>query len=425
MVSARDHELVQQAIDGDLSPEDRVRFQELLDRDPEVQKLHDELRAAFAALAAVRPLEPPATLRPAVMRAIATAPAHVRANPLRWLRETVQTIFESIITPFTKEAGMSSVKGSSKYGWMIAGSVVAIVAVVYFSFYYPPAPADDAQGTIGAAQKYRSEQITDKDVVIGSASTSPFAEQIMADANTMQELGRTVSALGKTSADFGAKAGLDRTIAADLGRASVALERAVTLGKTAGLQKTIAADLLERTKSLDKNAAAAMDAKAGLDKNAAADLQRAAGAMELNAAAVSLDMTARSLDQKAALERTSIADLQRTALSLDRAAGLYRTGKLERSAVEEVLGMSAKFEKSAAPAFGKTATLDAKVAQELNRNAVELGKSANLLGQKFPAEMRSTLDSKSGLEGKQSLEGKQGLEMKKGDLINKNAPSQD
>ena len=112
MVSVRDQELVQRAIDGDLSPEDRTRFQALLDRDPEVRKLHDELRAAFAALASVRPLEPPATLRPAVMRAIATAPAPVRANPLRSLRESVQTIFESIITPFTAGAAQPRARES-------------------------------------------------------------------------------------------------------------------------------------------------------------------------------------------------------------------------------------------------------------------------------------------------------------------------
>ncbi|RPH35156.1 hypothetical protein EHM92_06720, partial [bacterium] len=45
---------------------------------------------------------------------------------------------------------------------LIAGARVAIAAVVYFSFFYPPVDTEDTQGTIGAAKKYRSEQITDK-----------------------------------------------------------------------------------------------------------------------------------------------------------------------------------------------------------------------------------------------------------------------
>ena len=52
---------------------------------------------------------------------------------------------------------------------VIAGALVAVIAIVYFSFFYPPVSGDDTTGTIGKAQKYRAQQMTDKDVVLQNA----------------------------------------------------------------------------------------------------------------------------------------------------------------------------------------------------------------------------------------------------------------
>jgi len=414
MVSERDQELLQRDIDGDLTPDERARVRELLDRDPEARTLHEQLRAACAALAAIPPREAPRTLRPGVMRTIAALPE--RKSKAHTVRASLHHVKEMFISPLTKEAVMSPTKGSTKYSWLIAGAVVAIVAVVYFSFYYPPTPAGDAQGTIGAAQKYRSEQITDKDVVTGAPSASPFAEQIMADAAAMEQLGSAARDLNKAIAEYGARPKFDKTIAADLGAAAAALEKTISFGKTIGIQKSVAADLLGRTHGLEKAIVADLGGKPVLEKNTPVDLQRSAGVIELGATAAHLDMTARSLDQKTVLEKSSIADLQRTAVSLNQAAVLYSTSKLERSAVNDVLAKTAQFEKNAAPAFEKNITLDAKTVGELNKTAIDLGKSAFELGQKFPAEMRSTLDRNIGLESKTGVGQKATLD--------KNAPSE-
>src|SRR5512133_772627 len=64
---------------------------------------------------------------------------------------------------------------------LTAGALVAIVAVVYFSMFYPPVDSQDTQGTIGAAKKWHSEQITDQDVKLEGVQTG--SETAMADAS--------------------------------------------------------------------------------------------------------------------------------------------------------------------------------------------------------------------------------------------------
>ena len=44
--------------------------------------------------------------------------------------------------------------------------VVAVAAVVYFGFFFPPTSGENVTGTIGAVQKYRAEQMSDEDVVL-------------------------------------------------------------------------------------------------------------------------------------------------------------------------------------------------------------------------------------------------------------------
>jgi hypothetical protein len=60
----------------------------------------------------------------------------------------------------------TSPSGGSKRGLIIGGSVIVALVVVYFAFFYPPSSVRDTEGTIGAVKKYRSEQITEKDVVL-------------------------------------------------------------------------------------------------------------------------------------------------------------------------------------------------------------------------------------------------------------------
>ena len=59
--------------------------------------------------------------------------------------------------------------GRGKKTFLIASALIAVIAVAYFSFISPPPEAEDVRGTIGGvekAEKYRAEQITDKDVIL-------------------------------------------------------------------------------------------------------------------------------------------------------------------------------------------------------------------------------------------------------------------
>lgn len=68
-------------------------------------------------------------------------------------------------------------------GLVIGGAILAVIAVVYFSFFYPPPSGEETAGTVGGVKKYRAPQITEKDVVLeGQQSTeSQPADQVSAD----------------------------------------------------------------------------------------------------------------------------------------------------------------------------------------------------------------------------------------------------
>lgn len=76
--------------------------------------------------------------------------------------------------------------GNSK-AWMIglgAIAVVAIVGVTLFLVTQPPTPSEQAAGTIGAAERYRGEQIKEGDVGVGGPGevTGPPTEMELAEA---------------------------------------------------------------------------------------------------------------------------------------------------------------------------------------------------------------------------------------------------
>src|SRR5512143_3588020 len=65
----------------------------------------------------------------------------------------------------------ASPSSGSKRTLIIAGSLIVALAVVYFSFFYPPVSTSDTEGTIGAVKKYRAEQITEKDIVLDAMAS--------------------------------------------------------------------------------------------------------------------------------------------------------------------------------------------------------------------------------------------------------------
>jgi Mg/Co/Ni transporter MgtE len=53
--------------------------------------------------------------------------------------------------------------------------IVAAIVIAYFAFVYPPVSKEDTSGAIGVANKYRNEQITDKDVMLKDEETAAAA----------------------------------------------------------------------------------------------------------------------------------------------------------------------------------------------------------------------------------------------------------
>ncbi len=100
---------------------------------------------------------------------------------------------------------------------LIAGALVAIVAVVYFSFFYPPVDSQDTQGTIGAAKKWRSEQITDKDVKLEGVEASTSATAL-ADMGSATALKNTAADLANAANGLARKPGFDNKLVVDLNK---------------------------------------------------------------------------------------------------------------------------------------------------------------------------------------------------------------
>jgi Mg/Co/Ni transporter MgtE len=64
---------------------------------------------------------------------------------------------------------------------LLVGGLVIIAAIViaYFAFVYPPVSKEDTSGAIGVAKKYRTEQITDRDVILKEDEAAAAAAMAM------------------------------------------------------------------------------------------------------------------------------------------------------------------------------------------------------------------------------------------------------
>jgi hypothetical protein len=70
-------------------------------------------------------------------------------------------------------------------------AVIGVAAVLYFS-QWPPAE-EDATGAIGAAERYRAEQITDEDVILDIPGQAELAEavfEVLTDEQKAELFGR-------------------------------------------------------------------------------------------------------------------------------------------------------------------------------------------------------------------------------------------
>jgi hypothetical protein len=145
-------ELIYRELDGDLSPAEHSRLEEVLASDSEARQFRDECRSMFDALGAVPRVEPSPELKKIILNTIIAPVPHGR-------RSLFHTIKSLITFSPTQEVAMKNK--------LIIGGALAAIAVLYFAVLYPWPSDSEMFGTIGGAKKYRSEQITDKDVVVG------------------------------------------------------------------------------------------------------------------------------------------------------------------------------------------------------------------------------------------------------------------
>ena len=69
----------------------------------------------------------------------------------------------------------SGQNGNTKVWMLVAALAVAIAAVVFFGSNYPP-DSEMASGTIVPAERYRADQITSDDVMLGDESIAQFMQ---------------------------------------------------------------------------------------------------------------------------------------------------------------------------------------------------------------------------------------------------------
>lgn len=106
-------------------------------------------------LGELRDVDPPADLAGSVMARISSQAPARGARP-----ELVQTT-----------GGKAMAK---KVLWSVMGAAAAVLIVLKMAGY--PPPSEGTEGTIGAAQRYQSQQIADKDVKITDAELQTFVQ---------------------------------------------------------------------------------------------------------------------------------------------------------------------------------------------------------------------------------------------------------
>jgi len=169
--------LVQGALDGSLSPEDRQTLDQLMASDPSVRARAGELEQLAALLQSVRDVDAPPTFAADVL-------ARIRASNDRIVE----------FSRPSKTAGRSAVRGdmtmNKKVIWGLAAAAVLVLAVV--GYVANPSVNQGTEATIGTAQRYQAPQIEAKDVAVGDTSAQAVMQKETWDAIVKDETLRTL-----------------------------------------------------------------------------------------------------------------------------------------------------------------------------------------------------------------------------------------
>jgi hypothetical protein len=165
MIEKQVVELANREVDGETTPEESTRLRQLCEARPEVRALVEELRALSAGLGTIGRAAPPATLKASVMRAV------TNLSRTRQYFQRVQTHPDTrSVHPDQRRSIMAqndtSVRKSPARSILIGGSLLAVIVIGYFALFYPPKGSQDMEGTIGKAERYKSEQMASADIAL-------------------------------------------------------------------------------------------------------------------------------------------------------------------------------------------------------------------------------------------------------------------
>ena len=151
---------------GEASPEERETLDRMLIANPALREMVEARRRLFRTLRRVRAEEPPADLRDSIREAVrreaAEAPQRLESDvsPGPWVR---------LFHPSRRRSQMSNKK------WIL-GAATAVAVVVAYLAIRNPNPGSNAQGTIGAANRYQSQQISGADVKLDNQQVANFIQ---------------------------------------------------------------------------------------------------------------------------------------------------------------------------------------------------------------------------------------------------------
>jgi hypothetical protein len=298
-------ELIDGEVGGTNTPLESARLREWAAREPAVAERLEAHRRAAAELAAAGREEAPAGLAEAVMREVRRAPLPLRSvQPLGGAgvmgsNEPLNSA-PALRRPISNGRGGGSMSKSRKVLWGVAAA--AVIAIGYFAVRGIPPVEPGAEGTIGAAKRYQSEQLAAKDVAVEGAAVQAFLQSESFDQLVKNPAARKALADDKVRAALaapGVAAALSNAdLAAALSRAEVQAALANPAIRSALASPDLAAAL------------ASPEMKAAL---ASADLRQALGSAEMKAALASPE--ARAALQGAEL-RSALASAEvRSALA--------------------------------------------------------------------------------------------------------------
>jgi len=188
MTERADEDLLQRALDGAMGDAEAERLRSRLASDPTLRARAEQLRRLADLLEDQEAVEPPPELVDRVMAAAATGD---RATATRRRRKLTHQLFGL----FLHHSGQDGYGSESPWmtGWTGGGAIVAkkalwavaglavivILAVVYYNG--TRSVSGGAEGTIGAADRYRGAQPTSKDVVAPQAAAQQFLQSDVFD----------------------------------------------------------------------------------------------------------------------------------------------------------------------------------------------------------------------------------------------------